>query len=945
MKRFKLFLASSAELSQERKGIALMISRLNNRWTEEKDVYIELVIWEDLPHSFRGEDIQTYFNREMLTCEMVLALFFKKVGQFTEEEFKLAYENLKKGNKPHFLLVYFKSGSVPIEEIDEELLKIGKLKREIQEYKQVYGTFTSMDDLLLELQHQLELTILQEQETSLEKSEADREEKARVDFENYKQHLWQKFRYLDFTGLNAILQKPLELEKVYVKLRARESLPMERFRTIAEFKRLVEEEANKPGKKYEDFVTLFKQLHKQKQEENEALRMLILGHPGSGKTTLMKWIALHCLKPENKEFFSQFTPVFISLKYLGSDPDNTFHKKNIGNLIVDFLEKENISVDLFIGNQMKTNRLLFLLDGLDEIGDEKIRREVIDWIQKQYIYENSLIVTSRFSGLDKAKGLKFREEIPVFEIQNFEMNDVEDFLHNWYRNVEIAVGGEVNMPKAIEEGERRFKELIVIMKDDRYENIRELAVNPLLLNIIAIVHRTRAILPRDRHKLYEECLKVMIELWNLANRKIDISFSSDNSMSHLSKIAVRLMESGRREMDRKEIEACLPSTIEGQTQEFFLKEMVLKAGLLYESEGKIGFLHLTFQEYLAARYFANYKKQNQILNYWDKDYWQETFKLFINIGNAHLFFDEVIEYLLEKKYWKYMRFWENCLEEIVVEETKEAIELNFAGKVIEILLGLEYNKRNDELIETFYMHYPLYKHGKKMVSQGWNLFYNAPHPFVQSVGASILNRADENTRAELMTRMKQRIDDFEKQPGEKKETLLYFFFQNNNNFILQVSGRRKLTDFNYALVKLKSTKMFLQYMLIRDIRNIIYIRYILDIRDILNILDIQDMGYILDIQDIRDIMDIRDIQDMRDIQHIRDIRVIREEYDKKYKSVFKKNQEEIIQWADLAIEKLHSMSDKQLLEYFPNTTPGELREFRDNREAKNRSQCVKTSKR
>jgi hypothetical protein len=39
------------------------------------------------------------------------------------------------------------------------------------------------------------------------------------------------------------------------------------------------------------------------------------------------------------------------------------------------------------------------------------------------------------------------------------------------------------------------------------------------------------------------------------------------------------------------------------------------------------------------------------------------------------------------------------------------------------------------------------------------------------------------------------------------------------------------------------------------------------------------------------------------------------------------------------------MSDKQLLEYFPNTTPGELREFRDNREAKNRSQCVKTSKR
>ncbi|UCH95514.1 MAG: hypothetical protein JSV88_01340 [Candidatus Aminicenantes bacterium] len=231
------------------------------------------------------------------------------------------------------------------------------------------------------------------------------------------------------------------------------------------------------------------------------------------------------------------------------------------------------------------------------------------------------------------------------------------------------------------------------------------------------------------------------------------------------------------------------------------------------------------------------------------------------------------------------------LEEIVVEETQEAIELNFAGKVIETLSGLEYKKKNDELIETLYLHYPLYKHGKKLVSQGWNLFYNAPHPFVQSVGASILNRADENTKAELMTQMKQRIDDFEKQPGEKKETLLYFLFQNNNNFILQISGCRKLKDFNYALVKLKSMKTFLQYILIRDIR------------------------------------------------------VILEEYDKKYKSIFKKNQEEIIEWADLAIEKLHSMSDKQLLEYFPNTTPKELKEFRESRETKNKGQCVKNSKR
>ena len=120
MKKFKVFLASSAELSMERKEIALMISRLNNAWVD-KGIYLELVIWEDLMHSFRGERIQDYFNREMLKCDIVLILFFKKVGPFTKEEFDKAYENLKKGKKPHFLFVYFKTGTIALDEVDEEI--------------------------------------------------------------------------------------------------------------------------------------------------------------------------------------------------------------------------------------------------------------------------------------------------------------------------------------------------------------------------------------------------------------------------------------------------------------------------------------------------------------------------------------------------------------------------------------------------------------------------------------------------------------------------------------------------------------------------------------------------------------------------------------------------------------------------------------------------------
>ncbi len=935
MKIYKLFLASSEELAQERKEIALMISRLNNKWTEEKDIHIKLVAWEDLLHSFQkeGKRIQDYFNEEMVKCDIVLALFFKKVGQFTKEEFEFAYANLKKCQKPEFLFVYFKSGTLTIDDVTPDLLKISELKKQIQEYKQIYNSFSSIEDLILKLQHQLELVVKKKPETEVIKTEADKHAKAQSDFEHYKQHMGEKFRYLDFTGLNAILQKPLELEHIYVTLRAKASIASERYRSIADFNRLKREEEDTPKEEDIDFVSLFQEMHQEKKKQ-QPLRMLILGQPGSGKTTLMKWITLQCLNPDKKAFFAQFTPVFIPLKDFGRDPDNTFRKKNIGNLIIEMLARENSAVDSFLDEHIKANRALFLLDGLDEIGDETIRREVIEWIQKQFIFQNSLIVTSRFSGLNPAEGLTFKDEIPVFEIQDFELKDIDSFLQNWYRNVEIAVGGERDMQKAIETGQKKYEELVADIENEGHRNLRELAVNPLLLTIIAIVHRTRAKLPEERYKLYEECLKVMIELWNLANRKVNVSFSFDNSISYLSEIAVELMKTERREMDKNEIESLLPEKIEGQTRNFFLKEMVLKAGLLYESEGKYGFLHLTFQEYLAARYFAKSKNQNDILGFYDKDYWRETFKLFINIGNAEIFFEEVGEKLVEKNYWKSIELFEACLEEIVTEKTKETVELNFAKKIIQILLGLDYKEENELQIGMLTYFYPLYKNSKKLVKEGWEMFFFAPHPIVQSVGTSILSRADENTRVELLSHLRQRIQKFENLTDESSASLLYFLFQNDNNFVLQIAGRQNLMDFVFALKKLKSEKLFLQYLLLLALRSLQPIGNLLGFLDqweilgLLNLQGIEGLGY-LNLWDIRDLPDLIFLRDFRAIMDIKVIRGIHDDYINKYKPIFENHQKEIYAWADQAIEELHGLSGKKLLEYFPNTTKDELKEFRE----------------
>ena len=154
----KIFLASSEELKEERQQIELFISKENRKLCQQ-NIFLDLIIWEDLKHSFQGQRDQDYFNQKMLECDIVICLFFKKVGNFTKEEFEVAYQKLKAGGKPHYLYVFFKSGNVAIEDIDKAILEIKALKDEIAGFEQIYKTFKSNSDLILQLENQIDLII------------------------------------------------------------------------------------------------------------------------------------------------------------------------------------------------------------------------------------------------------------------------------------------------------------------------------------------------------------------------------------------------------------------------------------------------------------------------------------------------------------------------------------------------------------------------------------------------------------------------------------------------------------------------------------------------------------------------------------------------------------------------------------------------------------------
>ena len=103
----RIFLASSAELQDDRREFELFINRKNKAWVRQ-GVFLELVLWEDFLDALSPTRLQDEYNRAIRACDVFVMLFFTKVGRYTEEEFETAVGQFKATSKP-FIFTYFRN--------------------------------------------------------------------------------------------------------------------------------------------------------------------------------------------------------------------------------------------------------------------------------------------------------------------------------------------------------------------------------------------------------------------------------------------------------------------------------------------------------------------------------------------------------------------------------------------------------------------------------------------------------------------------------------------------------------------------------------------------------------------------------------------------------------------------------------------------------------------
>ena len=465
----------------------------------------------------------------------------------------------------------------------------------------------------------------------------------------------QANRHLPMHGFETTLRVPIELERVYVCMRANvggfkamhEGDPEGIFARIGKKirgPRAREVAQDRCGEELSGFVDIkgaFDALRKLQVKD-----MIILGDPGSGKTTLLKYILVMLAEGKATEKLGLDTgliPFFVPLRDL-RDPEKEPFEQFV--LRVCKCGDFGISED-FLEEILSSGRGIVLLDGLDEVADEETRVKTCRWIDRarERYLKSHFIVSSRFAGyLGKVK----LEGLPVLElsIQDFTPDEVAAFLTRWYETVRLALNPSGDETKIRKEAKAEAQGLIREIESSGH--IRKFAVNPLLLQIIALVRFDRgadARLPERRVELYQECTDVLLERWDAA-RGLKVMLTAQQARAILQPLALRLHEKeGRRSAPLKDLESVIRKSLDSIgrsdiTPEALLRNIRDRSGIFmgYGAE-EYGFTHLSFQEYLAAEQVRNKHKIDLLVEKHGIEWWREVTLLALGLTNPSIIDD------------------------------------------------------------------------------------------------------------------------------------------------------------------------------------------------------------------------------------------------------------------------------------------------------------------
>ncbi|WP_293350425.1 MULTISPECIES: NACHT domain-containing protein [unclassified Microcoleus] len=447
-------------------------------------------------------------------------------------------------------------------------------------------------------------------------------------------HPYHKAKIQALCGQLLVLdvEHPVAIDNIYIDINVLEKLPSNRHSERLDFKHFNKFDRLGLGRVEQELVAGI-------EVAANNLKLMVLGEPGSGKTTFLKYLAIQC---NQDKFESQLIPIFIELKYFAITARRNSGNFSLLNYIVDdFLLNCNVwekQIDTLLLN----GKAFILLDGLDEVDAENVDAVLAEtYYFLQRYFRNKFVISCRIES-QRANRL-FSLNFTCVKVADFRGEQIEGFANKWF----IAVARNSR-----EQGLRQAAQFIEKLHLSENQSILELAGTPILLNLACLVFQEKTNFPSSRAKLYEEGLDILLFRWdkakNIKRDEVYRKLSVRNKKQLLSQVAAVAfdLDDQIKVFDRDIIEQIIIDSISKLTdknnaplQVQLDSEAVLNSieedGLLVERAKKIySFSHLTFQEYFTAWRFANNLEPEfleTLVIHINEERWREVFLLTVEM--------------------------------------------------------------------------------------------------------------------------------------------------------------------------------------------------------------------------------------------------------------------------------------------------------------------------
>jgi formylglycine-generating enzyme required for sulfatase activity/energy-coupling factor transporter ATP-binding protein EcfA2 len=387
----------------------------------------------------------------------------------------------------------------------------------------------------------------------------------------------------------------------------------------------------------------------------EHSRLVLLGNPGSGKSSFVQWLAGWLARSGRGEVappegWTSLLPLFVRLRDLApvladlslTGLSSEAQEQRLVNAVVEHWQsslRQQWHEPLLAGNLknwLQAGRMLLIFDGLDEVA-ESVRGRVplaVRALLRAYPQAERVIVTCRvrsYTGTTMLPGFHSERLAP------FDREKIRTFIEAWY-----------TAQKSLTVGEKKSR-ITDLQEAATKEDLMPLAENPMLLTTMAIIHQQQTRLPRQRVRVYDEAVKILLYRWQ-QNKGIPVSTALQKVLedprrlrqvlerlgyeAHQRQAEVSDLPRAAADLPRSELLVLLEDSRylgEAGLASEFLDYVDQRSGLLAgyggdDTGGKpqlYSFVHRTFQEYLAGCHMLAERdpKREYLRRLREGDYW------------------------------------------------------------------------------------------------------------------------------------------------------------------------------------------------------------------------------------------------------------------------------------------------------------------------------------